>query len=79
MRRQVAASGTYGWGGDSLSDIPKIQRRYGDCDVTITFKESADNVKDKVLWLLMENYRERLAENKQDDAPQGVSDDGVAT
>jgi hypothetical protein len=29
--------------------VVKIERQYGDCDVTITFKEKAENVKEKVL------------------------------
>ena len=62
MPGEVAASGIDGRGGDSLSDTPKIERRYGDCDVTITFKENAGDVKDNVLWLMLENYKERISE-----------------
>ena len=73
MLRQVAAAGINGRGGDSLSDVPKIERRYGDCDVTITFKENTDNIKDRVLWLLMESYRERIKQDKQTDTSVGES------
>jgi len=59
---KVAAAGIDGRGGDSLSDTPKIECRYGDCDVTITFKENAGDVKDNVLWLMLENYKERISE-----------------
>ena len=45
-------------GGDSLNE--KIERRYGECDVTITFKEEAEDINDKVLWLLLENYKSRI-------------------
>ena len=62
MSCKVAAAGIDGRGGDSLSDTPKIERRYGDCDVTITFKENARDIKDNVLWLIMESYRERLTQ-----------------
>ena len=62
MLRKVAEAGYNGGGGDNLSDTPKIERRYGDCDVTITFKEKAEDVKDAVLWLMLENYKERISE-----------------
>ena len=45
-------------GGDSLNE--KIERRYGECDVTITFKENAEDIKEKVLWLMLENYKSRI-------------------
>lgn len=50
------------WGGENLSEIPKIEKRYGDCDVTITFKEIAEDIKDKVLWFMLENYKERISQ-----------------
>ncbi len=28
--------------------------------MTITFKEEAEDIKDKVLWLLLENYKSRI-------------------
>jgi hypothetical protein len=28
--------------------------------VTITFKEEAEDIKDKVLWLMLENYKARI-------------------
>lgn len=60
------------WGGESLSEIPKIEKRYGDCDVTITFKENAEDIKDKVLWLMLENYKERISQK----AMESVSERG---
>ena len=62
LYKQVIETSTNGGGGDSLNDAPKIERRYGDCDVTITFKEKAEDVKDDVLWLMLENYKERISE-----------------
>ena len=62
MSGKVAASGINGRGGDSLSETPKIEHRYGECDVTITFKEKAEDVKDDVLWLMLENYKEHLSQ-----------------
>ena len=62
MLRKVASSGIDGRGGDSLKETPKIVRRYGECDVTITFKEKAEDVKDDALWLMLENYKERISE-----------------
>lgn len=66
MPGKVAASGIDGRGGDNLSDTPKIERRYGDCDVTITFKETAEDIKDQVLWMMMENYKERISKEAID-------------
>ena len=45
-----------------MSDISdeKIERHYGQCDVTLTFKDKAEDIKDTVLWLLLENYRARI-------------------
>ena len=51
-------------GGESLNE--KIERRYGECDVTITFKEEAEDIKDKVLWLLLENYKSRIEQKALD-------------
>ena len=62
MLRKVAEAGYNCRGGDNLSEEPKIERRYGDCDVTITFKENAEDIKDKILWLLLENYKEHLSQ-----------------
>ena len=62
MLRKVAAAGYNGGGGDSLSEEPKIIRRYGCCEVTISFKENAEDIKDKILWLLLENYKEHLSQ-----------------
>lgn len=41
----------------------KIVRDIGRCEVTITFKGHNDeDVKDKVMWLLLESYCERINE-----------------
>ncbi len=41
----------------------KIVRDIGGCEVTITFKGHNDeDVKDKVMWLLLESYCERINE-----------------
>ena len=68
MLRQVVEAGFNGRGGDSLSEKPKIERKYGDCDVTITFKESAEDIKDSVLWLMLENYKDRIIQNAKTEA-----------
>ena len=49
-------------GGNNLSEKPKIVRRYGCCEITISFKENAEDIKDKILWLLLENYKEHLSQ-----------------
>ncbi len=43
----------------------KIVREIGGCEVTITFKGHNDEVKDKVLWQLMENYMARITEESK--------------
>lgn len=41
----------------------KIVRNISGCEVTITFKgHSNEDVKDKVMWLLLESYCERINE-----------------
>ena len=62
MLRKVAEEGYNCGGGDNLSEEPKIVRRYGCCDVTISFKENAEDIKDKILWLMLENYKEHLSQ-----------------
>ena len=62
MLWQVAEAGYNCGGGDNLSEEPKIVRRYGCCEITISFKENAEDIKDKILWLLLENYKERISE-----------------
>jgi hypothetical protein len=54
-----------------LNDTPKIEKRYGGCDLTITFKENAENVKEKVLWLMLENYKERIMQKASQAVPDG--------
>ena len=61
MSGEVAAAGIDGRGGDSLSEEKKIVRNYGGCEVTLTFKEAAEDIKEHVLWLMLENYKERIA------------------
>lgn len=30
--------------------------------MTITFKEKAEDIKEKVLWLMLENYKDRISQ-----------------
>ena len=53
-----------GGGGESLNDIPKIERRYGECDVTITFKGSNPKLKENLLSLLCDSFEERVMNSK---------------
>jgi hypothetical protein len=39
--------------------------------LTITFKENAENVKEKVLWLMLENYKERIMQKASQAVPDG--------
>ena len=61
---QVAEAGYNCEGGDSLSEKPKIERRYGDCDVTITFKGSNPKLKENLLSLLCDSFEERVMNSK---------------
>jgi hypothetical protein len=38
----------------------KIVKQYGDCEVTITFKGHSIDIKENVLWLMTENYIDRV-------------------
>ena len=58
-------------GGDSLSEERKIVRNYGGCEVTLTFKETAEDIKEQVLWLMLENYKERIAQKALEDSSAG--------
>lgn len=40
--------------------------------MTITFKDKAEDIKDKLLWLMIENYKERISHK----AMESVSDRG---
>lgn len=40
--------------------IKKITKQYGDCEVTISFNGYNTKVKDKILWLLLESYHDRI-------------------
>lgn len=38
----------------------QIKKIYGGCEVTISFGERNPNVRDTVLWLMTENYLDRI-------------------
>ena len=40
----------------------KIIRQVGDCKVNITFGDSNPELKDEILWSMMENYKNRITE-----------------
>ncbi len=46
----------------------KIIRQVGDCKVTISFGQSNPDLKENILWSMMENYKKRLFEPDGDDA-----------
>ena len=46
----------------------KIIRQVGDCKVTISFGQSNPDLKENILWSMMENYQKRLFEPDVDDA-----------
>lgn len=39
-----------------------LKRKYDGCEVALIFKEHNPKVKDKVLWLLLEDYQARISE-----------------
>ncbi len=39
-----------------------LKRKYDGCEVALIFKEHNPEVKDKVLWLLLEDYQARISE-----------------
>ena len=41
----------------------KIIRQVGDCKVNITFGQSNPDLKENILWSMMENYKKRLFES----------------
>ena len=49
----------------------KIIRQVGDCKVTISFGQSNPDLKENILWSMMENYKKRLFEPDDDDEKQG--------
>lgn len=74
LRKQVAETGTYSRGGDSLSEEKKIERRYGQCDVTITFKGSNPKLKDELFSLLCDSFENRVMNNdeQKEDTDKGA-------
>ena len=64
LLRQVAEADFNGMGGNSLSEEPKIERRYCECDVTITFKGSNHKLKENLLSLLCDSFEERVMNSK---------------
>lgn len=38
----------------------QIVKQYGECEVTITFSEHNSDLRDNVLWLMTENYLDRI-------------------
>ena len=49
----------------------KIIRQVGDCKVTISFGQSNPDLKENILWAMMENYKKRLFDPDVDDAKPG--------
>ncbi len=43
-----------------MNEEKKIERRYGQCDVTITFKGSNPKLKDDLLALLCDSFEKRI-------------------
>ncbi len=41
--------------------------------MTLTFKETAEDIKEQVLWLMLENYKERIAQKALGDSTAGES------
>lgn len=38
----------------------EITEMYDDCEITIAFKNKAEPIKDQVLWLILESFKERI-------------------
>jgi|GEM_PF-4720586 len=45
----------------------KIIRQVGDCKVTITFGDSNPDLKENLMWAMMENYKKRILEQESED------------
>ena len=43
-----------------MNEEKKIERRFGQCDVTITFKGSNPKLKDDLLALLCDSFEKRI-------------------
>ena len=42
-----------------------IKENYNGCEVRIFFKPQAEDIKDKVLWLILECFKSRLKKEKK--------------
>lgn len=74
MSCKVAAADIDGRGGDSLSEEKKVVNNCGGCEVTLVFKESAEDIKEKVLWLMLENYKDRILHKALEDVSAEKTD-----
>lgn len=45
----------------------QINRKINGCEVIITFKPQSEDIKDKVLWMLIECFKTRMAHNINND------------
>jgi hypothetical protein len=44
----------------------KIIKQVGDCKVNITFGQSNPDLKENILWAMMENYKKRLFDHDKE-------------
>ena len=51
----------------------KIIKKYGGCEITISFKEKSVELPEKIKWLLIESYCDRV--NIEMTADNNTSDD----
>lgn len=47
--------------------MKEIVKEYGNCEVTLVFTEKDSNVLERVKWLLLENYADRVLKEKEFD------------
>lgn len=47
--------------------MKEIVKEYGNCEVTLIFTEKNSNVLERVKWLLLENYADRVLKEKDFD------------
>ncbi len=45
-----------------------IIKQIGCCKVNITFSDSNPGLKDEILWMMMENYKNRITEQAEEQA-----------
>ena len=45
----------------------QINRKINGCEITMSFKPQSDNIKDKVLWMLIECFKTRISHNLKND------------